>query len=286
MGRPSFLIIGAQKAGTTWLADMLDQHPEVCMSETKEIHFFNKKYNYEKGIDWYERQFGKCSDEKVRGEATPNYLWTSTSLEEIEESDRVRNIPGKVHEAYPDLKLIVSLREPVDRAISAYRSLIRGGHISPRHSITKVAHQRGIVSAGDYETHIRRWFDYFSPAQFLFLVFEEDVKQNREATLHNVYQFLGVNATFIPEGINERKHPALGPLYRTLLYYLPWIRPVVKQIIPNLRRDKLPFRSVYKEKDVSPEERKKIRRYVEGFNKDLPSLIGREPIWWSGGASY
>lgn len=282
MSGPDFLIIGAQRAGTTWLADMIRQHPEVCMPKTKEIHFFNKVYNFEKELGWYEGQFSECEDMKVCGEATPNYLWTSSSLEEIEESNRVRNIPEKVHAAYPNVKLIVSLREPVDRAVSAYRTLIRGGHISPRSSIVEVAHRHGIITMGDYETHIRRWFEYFPPSQFLFLIFEEDIKRNREVSLRRTYQFLGVDPSFIPSGSDERKHPSLGPFYRTLIYYLPWLKSVVKRILPNLRRDRLPFRTSFSGQEVSAEEREQLRKHLDDFNKHLPNLIGRKPNWWSG----
>ncbi len=98
MSRPTFLVLGAQKAGTTWIADMLRQHYQMCMPEKKEVHFFNKKTNYRKGLDWYKQHFEMCG-EPVRGEATPNYLWTSTEEEEIRESGRTENIPRLVHNA-------------------------------------------------------------------------------------------------------------------------------------------------------------------------------------------
>ena len=275
-----FLVIGTQKGGTTWLAEMIRQHPEICMSDKKEIHFFNKKENYSKGLDWYERHFEECG-ESIRGEATPNYLWTSNSEKERQESGRTKNIPKLVHEAYPNLKLIISLREPVERAISAYKTLIRGGHISPRRSITEVSHRHGIVTMGDYETHIRRWFEYFSPSQFLFLVFEEDIKRDRKNTIHKIYEFLDIDTKFIPDNIDERKHPSLGTLYRTILYYFPWVRPVIKTILPNLRRDKLPFRNSFEGKEVTSEEREQLEKHFSDFNRNLPELIGREPVWWS-----
>lgn len=285
MKSPTFLVIGSQKAGTTWLSNMLRQHPEICMPDKKEIHFFNKKDNYNKGIEWYERHFEECS-ESVRGEATPNYFWTSNSEKERKESGRTENIPRIVHNIYPDLKFIVSLREPVDRAISAYKTLIRGGHISPRRSIAEVTHRHGIVTMGDYEKHIRRWLKYFSPSQFIFLVFEEDIKKNRHDTIQKIYRFLGVDPTFIPDGIDERKHPSLGPFYRTMLYYLPWIRPVTKTLFPNLRRDKLPFRNSLGGRDVTSQEREQLKKHFSDFNDDLPELIGREPVWWSDNVEY
>lgn len=282
---PTFLVIGSQKAGTTWLADMIRQHPKICMPDKKELHFFNKKENYQKGIEWYERHFETCS-EPVRGEATPNYLWTSDSDKERKESGRTENIPKIVHDKYPKLKFIISLRKPIDRAISAYKTLIRGGYISPRRSITEVANRRGIVTMGDYETHIRRWFEYFSPSRFTFLVFEEDIKENRKSTIQKVYRFLDVDPTFIPDGIDERKHPSLGPFYRKLLYYFPWIRPLTKTLFPNLRRDKLPFRNSFRGRDVTSQEREQLKKYFSDFNDNLPELIGREPVWWSENVEY
>jgi hypothetical protein len=250
------------------------------MPEKKEIHFFNKKNNYEKGVEWYEQHFEACR-ESVRGEATPNYLWTSNSEREIKESGRTENIPKLVHNTYPNLKFIVSLREPVDRAVSAYKTLIRGGYISPRRSITEVSHRHGIITMGDYETHIRRWFEYFSPSQFLFLVFEEDIKRGRKSTINKIYNFLDVDVKFVPDNINHQKHPSLGPLYRTILYYMPWVRQAIKTLIPNLRRDKLPFRNIFEEKEVTLEEREQLKKYFSDFNRNLPKLIGRKPVWWS-----
>lgn len=280
MSRPTFLILGAQKAGTTWIADMLRQHTQICMPEQKEIHFFNKKDNYRKGLDWYERRFEVCG-KPVRGEATPNYFWTSTDEKEIRESGRTENIPGLVHDAYPGLQFIVSLRDPVDRAVSAYRTLIRGGYVDPRKSILDVADQYGIVSMGDYQTHIERWFEYFSPSQFLFLIFEEDVKAERHDTIEKMYRFLNVNASFTPENIDVRKHPSLGSFYGRVLYYAPWFRTLVKSLLPNLNRDRIPFRDVLDREEVNDRERDELARYFEGKNQSLDELIGRKPKSWT-----
>lgn len=281
MNEPTFLIIGAQKAATTWLSDILRQHPQVCMPKEKELHFFNKTYNYEKGLAWYERQFSGCSDKKAYGEATPNYLWTNPCPEEIKASRRIRNIPEKVNSAYPDIKLIVTLRDPIDRAISAYRTHIRAGRVSPWQSIIDVAHQYGIVTMGDYETQILHWFEYFSPSQFHFLVFEEDIKINQEHTVRELFRFLDIDPTFTPKGIGQKRHPSLGPLYQTLLYYFPFVKPVIKTVLPDTWREKLPFRSIFKGKDVSPKERVQLKKYFSDFNHNLPELIDREPAWWS-----
>jgi hypothetical protein len=263
MSRPTFLILGAQKAGTTWIADMLRQHPEVCVPEQKEIHFFNKKKNYEKGLDWYEQHFRSCNA-SVRGEATPNYLWTSDDPSEIQESGRVENIPEAVHDTYPDLKFIVSLRDPVSRAVSAYRTLIRGGHISPQKNILDVAHRHGILTMGDYQTHLDRWFGYFPKSHFLFLIFEEDIKEGRDETVERMYRFLDVDDQFVPDNIDVRKHPSLGSFYETILYYAPWLRTLANTVFPNLNRNLIPFRNLLDRRTVDEEELREVRRYFEG----------------------
>jgi len=248
------------------------------MPDKKELHFFNKKKRYERGLEWYEQFFADC-DAPVRGEATPNYLWTTDDPEEIRESGRTKNVPRLVHDAYPNLQFIVSLRDPVDRAVSAYKTMIRAGRISPREGILNVAHRHGIVSMGEYQTHIQRWFDYFPPSRFLFLVFEKNVKENRRDTLRNIFQFLDIDPSFEPDGVDTRRHPALGSFYRQLLYYAPWLRTIVNTIAPDLNRDRIPFRDLLNRDEVSAYEREVMSRHFEGKNQDLAELIGH-PIPW------
>ena len=88
---PTFLVIGAQKCGTTWLAEMVSQHPEVAVGKVKELSFFNKIPNYRKGLKWYEDQFNVTGSTKAIGEFTPNYFWTSNDEKEIN-----RNLTGKI----------------------------------------------------------------------------------------------------------------------------------------------------------------------------------------------
>ena len=104
MAKPTFLIIGAAKAGTTGLFKYLQQHPEVFISPKKEIHYFDA--NHDKGDEWYLDHFDQ-SDKKVLGEASPIYYFYPGTLELIHAFD-------------PTLRLIFLLRNPVDRAISHY----------------------------------------------------------------------------------------------------------------------------------------------------------------------
>ncbi|MBA4318316.1 MAG: heparan sulfate glucosamine 3-O-sulfotransferase, partial [Flavobacterium sp.] len=101
---PNFLIIGAARCATTWISENLSQHPDIFIPPLKELHFFDT--HYEKGIAYYESYFDNRS-EKAVGEATPAYLYFP-------------NISSLIQQHLPNVKLIASIRNPVDRAFSHY----------------------------------------------------------------------------------------------------------------------------------------------------------------------
>lgn len=102
---PTFVIAGAQKCGTTSLADTLRQHPGIHLSKRKEIHFFDR--HFERGLDWYESQFTPKPHHVQVGEATPAYMYDPAARERLTRS-------------LPEARLVVILRNPVDRAYSHY----------------------------------------------------------------------------------------------------------------------------------------------------------------------
>lgn len=279
MKDPNFLIIGAQKAGTTWLAEILNQHPDVFIPIQKEIHFFNKSYNYKKGISWYKEQFLQWDREKAIGEATPNYLWTTTDKREIEENQRTLDVPKLIYAHYPHVKLIVSLRDPAMRAVSAYYHLIRDKMISPSSRILEVAHKYGIMTMGFYQAHLQRWLNLFPASQFLILIFEEDILKNRGKTILSVCRFLDIDVNFIPDLEKVKTNPTLGPIYRNILYYFPWSRKIVQRLFPDLNRRQLPFRSLSSKQNVSKTEIIKLNKIYSEANSQLQSILGRSLPW-------
>ena len=102
---PDFLGIGAQKAGTTYLYSLLSEHPQVFLSSPKELHFFS--LHYQKGLAWYQDQFKFAATDKCCGEITPYYMFHPLA------SKRIRK-------HLPNVKLIVLLRDPVERALSQF----------------------------------------------------------------------------------------------------------------------------------------------------------------------
>ena len=127
MPAPTFLCIGAQKCGTTWLAHAVKQHPEVATGRKKELHFFDSRDAYAKGLSWYEKQFSVGTPARAVGEFTPNYWWTEGTTT----TNNWLGSAGRVADAYPDLQLVVCLRHPVDRAISAYFHHMKAGRYPP-----------------------------------------------------------------------------------------------------------------------------------------------------------
>lgn len=110
---PTFLILGTQKGGTTSLWDYLSRHPAVSATYNKEIHFFD--LNYSRGLDWYLAHFPSSrSTPTVTGEASPYYMFHP-------------HAPGRIANTVPDARLIVLLRNPVDRAYSHYQHNVRAG---------------------------------------------------------------------------------------------------------------------------------------------------------------
>lgn len=273
MSDPNFMIIGAQKSGTSWLAKMIRQHPDVYAPEKKELHFFNLQENYSKGIDWYRTQFAGRNGEIAVGESTPNYLWQCNNQQEIDELGVIPDIAEQVHRHYPDLKLIVSMRDPVDRAVSAYYHFIRSRKYSPRSRILDVGHTNGILTMGYYYRYINEWLKYYPIDHFLFLVYEEDIKKNKLETLKKTFRFLNVDENFIPENVNSRYNTRSGHLFLHMNYYSPlWTRRFFR-LFPALRPVNFP------KIEVGPDEMEKLSQMYAKENEGLAALIKR-PLPW------
>jgi len=280
---PNFLVIGAQKCGTSWLLEMLRQHPDVFTPSRKELDFFNRPSNYNRGIEWYQNQFAGYQGEKAIGEFTPNYLWVSSSDEKELPSGRIWNAHELVHKHYPDMKLIVSLRDPVQRAISGYHHFIRSRRIAPSSRIVKVGHQYGIIDMGFYHSQLREWFKLFTPDQFLILIFENDIVHNPEHTMRRVYRFLKVDEQFKPANAEKKYHARPGYFYHYLRYYFPKFTRKLASHAPSLTTvlQKIDFPKI----KVTDEEIEELAGIYADENRRLETLLGHSLPWKNCGKS-
>lgn len=192
---PNFLCIGAQKAGTTTLHDILRGHPEIFLPEIKETHFFDIRENFSQGVGWYEEFYRGSGEFPLAGDFTPEYLF----FEYVPE--RIRTVLGR------DVKLIVILRNPVDRAYSHYWfSVRRGIETFPFEKAIALEHRRirsgfygrawySYVSRGFYSEQIERYYRLFPEEQIKVVIFEEFVRDEKK-NVAGILDFLGCTLPF------------------------------------------------------------------------------------------
>lgn len=183
---PNFIVIGSMKCGTTALWRNLDQHPAITMGKnyddpkktSTEIRFFNNAgpyHNWRRGVDWYK----KCFRGSFGGEKCANYIESPTAIK------RIKNL-------IPDVKLILCIREPGERAYSEYfmHKGKKGGDHAKRFD-KKVRKDKGYRNRGKYMYQLQRAvFPHFSPDQ-LYVVIQERMKNDTVAEMNKLYRWLG-----------------------------------------------------------------------------------------------
>ena len=206
MTLPNFLIIGAPKAGTTSLYEYFRPHPEIFMPRLKEARFFG--YDGSEGRlkfpihtrEEYEALFDGVTDERAVGEATPHYLLYP---------DAAR----RIHALIPRVRLIASLRNPVDRSYSVYQMNRRNKGVNDG---------IGFAAAMRTDPHLRetycenlgRFFDLFPRTQVRIILLE-DIEAAPRDTLRSLFGFLGVDPAFAPD-LSKIANPGGEPRNKAL----------------------------------------------------------------------
>jgi len=198
--RVNFVIGGTQKGGTSALDLFLRQHPEICMPKTKkELHYFDREENFGGRTDYkkYHAHFRPESHHRVIGEATPSYMyWTAT--------------PYRIWSYNPQMKWILVLRNPVERAFSAWNMETKRGaeHVSFAKAVEQEAARCrealplqhrvfSYIDRGFYAHQVRRLFNIFAGDNCLVLL-NEELRTEHEKALRKVFKFLKVKSDFIP----------------------------------------------------------------------------------------
>jgi hypothetical protein len=206
--RVSFVIGGVQKGGTSALASFLRQHPQICMpAETKEVHFFDREEEF-KGKPGYRRYhsfFRPTKGQTVMGEATPIYMYWNPA-------------PTRIWTYNAEMKWIVLLRDPVERAFSAWNMETARGRESLsfaqavqtetdrcREALPLQHRIYSYADRGFYAPQLRRLFNIFGREQCLVLL-NEDLRRHHGKTMRHVFEFLGVDDSFIPEPADVFHH--------------------------------------------------------------------------------
>lgn len=196
--KPNFLIIGAQKAGSTWLYDMLGKHEKIFLPKRVELLFFNRRDCEEPdAIKSYLENFSDAMDgQDWVGEKTPGYFWSNRAGIFANQPPVGHNphIPQSVARILGrDLRLFVSLRHPVARAISGYGHHGSRGRIKPSEFLSDNIARLGIGDLGFYDKHLEAWEEVFDPVAITTLIFESDIAQDPESGLAALSGALGID---------------------------------------------------------------------------------------------
>jgi len=280
---PNFFIVGAPKAGTTALYAYLDQHPEVYMSPLKEPCYFAPEQSQENPYSSWEGYltlYRGVRAETAIGEATACYLWSRTAAQ---------NIAARV----PHGRIIISLRNPVERAFSQYLEMLTIGATrkSFRQEIDaslscsregKIGYLWPFLEVGRYHEQILRYFKAFPRAQIHILLYDELVRAPAAAVAH-LYDFLGVNPGFLPDLSRRHNEPAV-PKFVGISYLLkqsgawrylrnlvprppgPWLRSVMFRSRGSLR--------------MEPSDRAFLTDYYREDIRALAALLDRDLTSW------
>jgi hypothetical protein len=290
--RPTFLIVGAAKAGTTSLYEYLRQHPGVFMSPNKEpCYFINNRYGIET-LDDYLDLFNGARPEQARGEASTAYLSCPES------ASWIKSTLGPI-------KIIVMLRNPARRAFSLYGWMVREGY-EPATTFAEGLALESVrradknfcenppqfledymyYSTGLYAESVKRYLETFGRDKVLVLLFEEFVKDQGRAC-REVFRFLGVDEGFQPrfdhhnEGLLPRSIK-LQYVLRNSHRWMPWFRP-------SRLREGLARRGLDLNVRLGPKAKPKIpsdayRALMSRYAPDieaLSGLLGRDLSVWS-----
>ncbi len=295
MTLPNFLIIGAPKAGTTSLHYVLSQHPDVFMCPVKEAGFFwvygqevhlsgpgtAKLHNrLVTGLDEYEKLFEGAEGCPAIGESSVRYLSAASA-------------PGNIRRLVPQARLIVSLRQPAERAFSAFTHNLRDGLEPCPNFMEAIAQDRSgqrdtwqfcrYLDRGFYYQSLQRYLQYFPPEQ-IHISLLEDLKADAPGLMRRLFRFVGVSETYDPDLTHQHnasgiiRNPALRFLWTRTNKLRANLRPLLP---PRLRHaafewviqdlEKVPF---------PPDQRAELTEYYREDILKLQDLLQRDLSHW------
>lgn len=303
---PTFLVVGAVKAGTTSLHEYLNQHSEIFMSPVKETNFFSDadmlfdKFNvdYKQDIDhnldkyldgpmdkkihiahvrtWqqYQKLFRDVKDQKAIGEISNSYLYCP-------------NTASAIHAQLPDVKIVMILRNPIDRLFSQYLMNLKLGKIITKDLLQEIQNDQNkkdkgwgvshlYLEVGKYYSQVKKYFDMFSRNQ-VHVILYDDYKRDPAAVMQKLFAFIGVDAGFSLD-MSLKYNEAGVPRFGKLNYWLTQtgIYGLSKKLFPDSLKSRI--KSLIYTKDnipvISADEKKWLINYYTEDVEKLEKLLG------------
>ena len=267
---PTFLIAGAMRCGTTSLNAYLREHPEVSVGQPKEVHFFDQ--NYQRGVDWYLQHFPDSDSSKAVGEASPAYIYYP-------------EVAPRIAATLPEVKILVLLRDPVERAHSHYwhnrsvgreklsfadaiasepKRLERGREYQARYSY---------VDRGRYGAQLANMLRFIPIERILVQTFDE-ITSDPATVYSRTCRFLGISDDFTPENLGQVTNAFVeyrSPRLRDLTKGFP--RRLRNAVALLNRKQPAPY------EPMNQETADFIRSETEEDNRTIAQLTGVIPPW-------
>ena len=275
---PTFLYAGTSKAGSSWIYEILQEHPEVFIPAAKDIMFFSQEY--ERGIDWYGSFFDKSAGAGAVGEICHDYYLK-------------KEFAQRIQTHLPDVKLVFCLREPVDWMISQHGFILAAKRVSGSYLefLGENSYLPGVVW-GDYLNYYQcliQFYDLF-PRKNIKVLFFEELKTDPIKFAGELFSFIGVDTGFIPSIINERVNAAHEPRIRMLGYLAykgaRFARTLgLQNLLGNIKRNQFVLDLLYRSKrqnaDIDEETAAVISSRYSCNYDELEKLVGRKlPASW------
>lgn len=245
--KPNFLIVGAQKSGTTSMTNYLAVQQEIFLGVNPELslcegHFFERDEFYERGIPWYKTWFQNATPDQLTFECTPAYMWQETAVR-------------RIHRHMPNVKLLVLLRNPVTRAYSQYQQFCylraKGKKVADAMRIRDFEQyiqenleggpiaREGCLTRGHYAEQLERIYELYAFDRVL-VMFQESFAVKTQQHICKVRRFLGLTETPTWTGIPYKytatatRYEPMKPQTRRMLQ--AYFRPHNKRLFKLINR--------------------------------------------------
>jgi len=282
-----FVGVGARKAGTTWIADCLWEHPEICMSQPKEVNYFNEilttllgvpNKNFGKPLEWYMKHYVHCKMGAIKGEYCISYLKDPKAAHAI-------------HSVFPETKIIIGLRDPVDRAYSDYNMFHH--YVSRDNSATfeeAIRKNENYLKSSLYAEDLERYMGLFGKDR-VHCILLDDIKKDPNAVVSHLYAYLDVDPAFQPQVLwtssNESKAARFRYFGRFVFHFKRFlVRLRLNELLEFLKKtglDQSLMKIGAKEQafgKVNPRTRRDLIPYFIADIERVESLLQRDLSAW------
>jgi Sulfotransferase domain len=267
---PNLIVIGAMKCGTTSLHHYLDLHPEIQMSKPKELKFFVEEVNWSRGEDWYRRHFDPSAP--VRGESSPQYTTFP----------RWQGVAERMHALVPDAKLILVVRDPLERIVSHYVHMRSLG--TERREFEDAMRDSVYLDRSRYWMQLQPYLALY-PEGSVRVISAEDLNGRRRETLGRVFGFLGVDEGFTSPEFERMWETTEGKntKFRWLLRTRSW--RLSHRLPRNFRwrLERIKYSTVGGQAELPVLDENLRERMIEGLRDDVAHLrafTGEEYAGW------